>query len=485
MEPFEEGRSAMPTKLRNLLILLTLPGGTLLGQVNSTNAGLTFQGLIPVPNWTTTGATAESVDLSSFDPTTQILYYADHVAHAVLAIDTKTNGVVGWVPVPNCTGSCPSGVLVVPDLQLLVATDRGTKAYIFDLKLPNTPPVAVTVPAGIDELDYDPIHQRIYLGNTTSPYFLTGIDLTGPHANTVTASIPLPGSPEQARFNPTDGLTYLTIPSVGIVVIDPDAGTAGTGDLVKTYPISNCSGNGNWIDPVTNTMVVGCNNVAGEAMVSLKDGTVLAQWPQVNRDDVMGFNPGTRRWYTGSGSNSNDTGLCPWTNAGNVFPVVGVFAAGTVSSPKGTLVGVACSGRGGSTIAVDPVHSNIFVPVAQYPLDPVSNSTGNPGIMVFHDPTPGQSTPTKSQAPLGSHGTATFTLQSRAMNVTAVLNGLTDAPTELVITTTVGIEETPCFESGGSAYCIGTLIGDPLIGGMTLLANNFKLLASGTITQVN
>ena len=475
------------TRLGNALpALFALSAGTMFGQVAAPDAGLSYQGLISVPGWTTTGSTAESVDLASFNPVTQILYYADHLAHGVMAIDTKANSVLGWVPVPNCTGSCPSGVLVIPDLQLLVATDRGTEVYIFDLKLPNTPPVAVIVPSGIDELDYDPIHKRIYIGNTTSPYFLTGIDLRGPNANTVTASISLPGPPEQARFNPVDGLIYLTVPSVGVLVIDPEAGTAGTGDLVATYPITNCSGNGNWIDPVTNIMVVGCNNVAGEAMVSLTDGTVLARFPQVNRDDIMGFNPGTRRWYSGSGSNTNDTGACPWTNPGDVFvfPVVGVFVAGTASTPTGTLAGVTCSGRGGSTIAVDTIHNNIFVPVAQYPLDPFSNSTGKPGIMVFHDPAPVQATPVHSQAPLGGNGVADFALQGRTMYATAVLNGLADAPTELVVTTTVAIEEVPCFEIAGAAYCIGTLIGDPLIGGSTLLANGYKRLATGTIAPV-
>jgi hypothetical protein len=464
-----------------LLPLLMLSAGTMFGQVATPDAGLTFQGLIPVPTWTTTGPTAEGVDLSSFNPVTQVLYYADRVAHAVIAIDTKTNGILGWVPVPNCSGSCPSGVLVVPDLQKLVATDRGTKAYIYDLNLPGSQPVAVTVPTAIDELDYDPIHQRVYIGNTTAPFFLTGIDLTGPNANTVVASIPLPGAPEQPRFNPVDGLIYLTVPSVGVLVFDPEKGTAGTGDLVATYPLSNCSGNGNWIDPVTNTMLVGCNNAAGQALVNLRDGTMMTQFPQATRDDVMGFNPGNRRWYSASGSNANDGGKCPATNAGNVFPIVGVFAAGAAAAPMATLVGAACSGRGGSTLAVDPIHNNVFVPVAQYPLDPGSNSTGQPGIMVFHDPAPTQAVPAHSQAPLGSYGTADFVVQGRSMNVTATLKGLADAPTELVVTTTVGNEVMPCFEIARQGYCIGTLIGDPLIGGMTLLSNGSKIVSQGKI----
>jgi len=257
--------------------------------VATPSAGLINKGLILVPNWATSGPSQEATDLSSFNPVTQVLYYADRVNHAVLTIDTQTNSILGWVRVPNCSGSCPSGVLAIPDLQKLVVTDRATTVYIYDLDLPGSPPAAVKVPASIDELDYDPIHHRVYIGNTAAPFFLTGIDLTGPNANTVVASIPLPASAEQPRFNPVDGLTYLTIPSVGVLVFDPNAGSAGTGDLVNTYAISGCSGNGNWIDPVTNTMLVGCNNVGGQALINLVDGTVLTRFPQATADDVMAF----------------------------------------------------------------------------------------------------------------------------------------------------------------------------------------------------
>jgi hypothetical protein len=252
----------------------------------------------------------------------------------------------------------------------------------------------------------------------------------------------------------------------------------------NTFPLSSCSGNGNWIDPVSNTMVVGCNNVAGQAHVSLVDGSVLARFPQANTDDVMGYNPGNRRWYSASGGNTNNGGKCPATNTGTVYPEVGVFAAGTASAPTATLVGVACSGRSGTTLAVDPINREIFVPVAQYPLDPASSTTGNRGIMVFYDPAPTQAVPAHSQAVLGSHGTADFLLQGRTMSATAVLTGLADAPTQLVVTTTVGNEVVPCFEVGGLGYCIGTLVGDPLIGGMALVANGKRLLVNAPIATV-
>src|SRR6202140_5556941 len=149
----------------SVLTIVAVSLGTMAGQVTTPDAGLIYKGNIPVPNWTTTGATAESVDLSSFDPVSQILYYADHVAHAVLAVDTKTYSVVGWVPVPNCTASsCPSGVQVAPDLRKLIVTDRVSTVYIYDLSLPGGAPAAVSVATAPDELDYDPIHQRVYIG---------------------------------------------------------------------------------------------------------------------------------------------------------------------------------------------------------------------------------------------------------------------------------------------------------------------------------
>lgn len=143
-------------RLAALAALLLLSAGAVLSQVPAANAGLSYMGVIPIPNWTATGATQEATDLSSFNPVTQVLYYADRVNHAVDAIDTKTNSFLGLVPVPSCTGSCPSGVLVVPDLQKLIVTDRATTVYIYDLNLPGSQPAAVTVPRAIDELDYDP-----------------------------------------------------------------------------------------------------------------------------------------------------------------------------------------------------------------------------------------------------------------------------------------------------------------------------------------
>src|ERR1700738_3351029 len=135
--------------LARILTFALFSTGVAVCQVAAPTAGLKNVFFIPVPNWATSGPNQEATDLSSFNPVTQVLYYADRVNHSVLAIDTKTNSFLGFVPVPSCTGSCPSGVLVVPDLQKLVVTDRATTVYIYDLNLPGSQPAAVTVPNAI------------------------------------------------------------------------------------------------------------------------------------------------------------------------------------------------------------------------------------------------------------------------------------------------------------------------------------------------
>jgi hypothetical protein len=87
----------------------------------------------------------------------------------------------------------------------------------------------------------------------------------------------------------------------------------------------------------------------------------------------------------------------------------------------------------------------------------------------------------RSQANLGSNGAVTFTQSGRLVNAFANLQNLQDAPTRLVVTTTVGNESIACNQAGGGATCIGTLIGDPELGGVALLVNNGKVLSKGTI----
>src|SRR5262245_63285662 len=115
-----------------LTVLLSAPA-----QAATQLAGLECE-LIPIPTWTSgapaTGVSADvaSTDVFSFDPSTHTMYFADRTNLGISAIDTRTNTYIGTIVVPTCTaglnaagaGSCPSGVLVAPDVRKLVITDR-------------------------------------------------------------------------------------------------------------------------------------------------------------------------------------------------------------------------------------------------------------------------------------------------------------------------------------------------------------------------
>jgi hypothetical protein len=377
----------------------------------------------------------------------------------------------------------------------LIITDRDTHTFIFDLRAPGLAPVVVTSPAGIDELDYDPINQRAYLGNTTGPnFFITVIDV---NKGTLVGTIPLTAAPEQPRFNPVDGLIYVSIPVTGIVVIDPDRGTAG--QIVATFPPpSTCpdSSRALDVDPTTNTAYWGCST-GPQNVVDLRNGSILQSIP-ITGEDIAFFNPHNRRWYIAADNRSTPASTtipCPKGSDGRT----GVLGVISNAPTQGQFMGVVCVGRGAARAGIDTLNNNIFVPIVQYPADPASADTGRPGVLVFHDPAPDvfgvpagtlQSWTTAALATVGGSGvtgTVAISLRRRNMFVDAGLNGLpaNSANTLLVVTTSAGNETINCgVNASGQGFCQGDLMGDPLIGGVVAVGSGGNRVASGPIQSV-
>src|SRR5215813_14391238 len=75
-------------------------------------ANMTLIAEIPIPGWNVTANptpppplnTNASFDLLSFDPVRQIMYSADRPNRGVDVIDTKTNTLLGIIPVPLQSG---------------------------------------------------------------------------------------------------------------------------------------------------------------------------------------------------------------------------------------------------------------------------------------------------------------------------------------------------------------------------------------------
>jgi hypothetical protein len=465
------------------------------------NNALQLTNFIPIPNWTS----AASFDALWFDAQNGVAYIADRINDGATAIDAKTMTYIGTSVAPGCgiqtattapsqTNCRPSGILVTPDTQKLVFTGRGPSGantnapppgiWVFDLKAPTAPPVLIQTALAPDFVDYNPVNQLVYVktappGSSDNPIYIAD-----PVSGKVVGQLSVGAGIEQMHFNPVDGFIYVAITDSGkqaMAKVDPSTNT-----IVTKYPLMSSSGpctpHQFEIDPTTDIAVVGCSEVAVE--MDLHNGNIVNTYPLNVSTDTTGFDLNLHHLYLTSTGGAASSG-CPQDSGGN-WPAVGVISSASAQAPAqqaGQYVGVTCGGRGEKGAAADPVNHNIFTATPQYPVNASSASTGQSGLLVFHDPAPTSAPPARSQATLGNNGTVTFTQDGRAMRVWANLQGLTDAPTHLVATTTAGNEIVPCSEAGGAATCTGVLAGDPLIGGVALLANNGKVLSNGTIAS--
>jgi len=481
--------------------LSALQGPSMPAQIPAPSDGLSFVQLLSIPGWTVANA---SHDIFAFDPISHVLWFGDRVNHAASAIITGPPAAYSAalsVSPPGCVGaSCVSGVLVAPDLRKLVVTDRAFGVFIYDISaVPAGPPVlqqALVVPniaGGTDEMDYNPLNHRVYVQNTTrctpptctAPFQLTVIDLT---TNAIVDQIPLPTNAEQPRFNPVDGFIYQNITDEdnggaqsSVLRIDPSK--AGAAAIIKTIPVPGCQPHGIDIDVTSNTALLGCN-AGPQTLLDLSADTVIPPtFPQVNGTDVLLINRNVRHGYAAASTNSNNPlNGCPADTTPPAFPVVGVFSLGPAGSRTASVVGDQCSGRNSHGLGVDPFQNNVFVGTKLYPISP----PGGPGVIVFHDPSPPAQAPvTTAFAVLRAvvagvpAGTVSFARAGNQVSVQTTGLGLPPSPTaELVITTTVGNEVVPC---PNGSICTGLLLGDPLIGGVAILAFNGLAVARGTI----
>ncbi|HYM11950.1 MAG TPA: hypothetical protein VEU62_14530 [Bryobacterales bacterium] len=461
-----------------------------LGRAQTTvpSAGLKYIQTIPVPTWTNTGSKQANYDLFAFNPQSRVMYVADRVNHAVTAVDTRTNAVIGVMVLPSGAGT--NGVLIAPDLQLLIATDGKFNVFVYNLRVPDDGPDIYPLPGiggGTDALDYDPLNRTVYVINGSAPYYITGINL---EYKEITTQFLLPVSPELLKFNPVDGLIYQATTdgdnkgkNKGVYVYDPVANA-----IKATYLTPTCTPHGIDIDPVANAALIACDQ--GATLMSLKDGSILKQFDDVTGTDLLQFNPNNGRFYTGSSGNKSTTTGCPMDTTKS-FPVIGVMdARGGASTGVGELVGVTCSGRN-SKVGVDPIDNFVYVGTRQYPVNASDGTTGSNGVLLFYDPAPpAQPLTTLTQASLdpiaagGPKGSVTLHLVGRSIRLDASVQGVMGKTALINVPTTIGNEVVECGidYNTDTTVCNGNLLGDPLVGATAMLGVDGAPAARGLIT---
>src|SRR5262249_9270694 len=230
-----------------------------------------------------------------------------------------------------------------------------SRIWIYDISQTAVPSAPIASPAiggggnSGDELDYDPLNQRMYVANTAGNFFITLVDMVG---NTGLGQIPLAANLEQPRFNPVDGFVYAVVSGNNSVArIDPAQGAFGA--VVLTASPAGCGTPSNSdtfrgldVDVVTNTGILGCTGANPQLELDMTNLSVLTSFPPVTGVDTLSMNNNLRRWYTATSGGKNAGTGCPRDNSGSSWPLVGVISAGSATSRVASLVGVQCSGRG-------------------------------------------------------------------------------------------------------------------------------------------
>jgi hypothetical protein len=281
----------------------------------------------------------------------------------------------------------PNGVLTVNHREIWAgdgnnATDHTLSSVkVIDL-LTQQISDTIVIPNGMaraDEMAFDPEDQVLLVANDAdSPPFITLISTRPGHQ--ILRQIFFPEATngiEQSQWSPKTGLFYLNLPEVApngprtgdgqVVVIDPERLR-----IVQRFATHNCEAAGMALGP-DNQALLGCaggTSTGGTPLpnesqvIDLRNGHVVATFPQVGGSDEVWFNPGDNHYYLAARNNTSG-------------PVLGTIDAGTLKFDNNA----ATTSSGDHSVAADPVFNNIFVPLtAGAATNTVCKMTGCIGI---------------------------------------------------------------------------------------------------------
>jgi DNA-binding beta-propeller fold protein YncE len=215
----------------------------------------------PLP---TAAQAAKYTDTLDIDQAAHRLYLGDNWSGGVDVFDISMPQPV-YLKTIRMRGNL-FGVAVAKDVQKLFVGLANSIVAVVDID--PTSAAADTVIDRVDTegrgacdlLDYDPVHGKLYVANRhtvdgVDNGFLTAID---GRTHAIVGRIDNLGRTlEQPRFNPADGMVYVTGAGDNVLhQIDPVTDT-----LVRTFEIEDdCHPNGLAINPNTNQALLACNN---------------------------------------------------------------------------------------------------------------------------------------------------------------------------------------------------------------------------------
>ena len=327
---------------------------------------------IPVP-----GNPLAVFDISFVDHTLPLYYLADRSNGALDIFDTRTNTVAaqigGFVGVrndpvtgkPNNAISGPDGVQPVGVGEIWVG-DGDSSVKVVDLYSQKIVATISTTLAGqtadqdqrADEMAYDPRdHILVVANNAAVPPYITFIS-TVPSYRHVLGHLVYSDSAgvEASVWDPAKGKFYVNLTQVGT---DPNNGAVSVVDPltmaeVTRFPVTGCNGAGLALAP-GQKLLVGCSLTNNSQIISARDGTLLATFPQVSGSDQVVYNPGDGNFYLGARGNPPAAG----------GPVLGVINAATNQFVTNVPTDISAH-----SVDADRRTNHIFVPLGPIAGDP-------------------------------------------------------------------------------------------------------------------
>ena len=186
--------------------------------------------------------------------------------------------------------SSPNGLAIAPDLGRLYAGTANGVVEVLDINpaSPTTGKVVAEVVTGgqeVDLLDYSAARHQLAASNGPDGT----IAMIDTKTNTVLNQIKIGNPLEQPRFNPADGMLYVTAPDVdALFQVDPS-----TGAIKNKTTLGNCKPVGLAINPRTDQALIACKNWT----ISWDLRTAAAQtFNQASHADVVTYDPKADRF---------------------------------------------------------------------------------------------------------------------------------------------------------------------------------------------
>ena len=271
---------------------------------------------------------AGSFDGADIDQANHRLFLADRTAQGVDVVD-----VSGSTPRFASTvklAAAPNGVAFAPDQRRLYAgLGDGTVAVIDagSLQVVDTIKVDAT---SIDLVDYSARTRHLYAGAGTT------VVLVDTSTGKVTKRISTAANVEQPRYDPVDGMVYVTTPATDqLVQLDPN-----TGLVSRTYKIAKCHPTGLAINAARQLAMLACGGSI--ATVNLRSGAQDVT-RVVQGGDVVTYDAMSDRFVVASPHGTNDS-------------AVGVFAG------DGRFIGSVATTPDAHAAVYDDAHGFVYAP---------------------------------------------------------------------------------------------------------------------------